>query len=157
MSETDPTLSTEQSESLLQLAESANEKLETAGHEAANRALNLGCSLGMLPALLFALLAFILTRGNWVITAVIAVLAVVAVLLFANLAAYTAKIRTSQRTYQRDVQPEIERTLKILELTRASFDRLAGQSLPDEAVLRGYLNPSSTSTGDSPEEISEDQ
>lgn len=156
MNEPQVTLSPEQSETLSQLARNANEQLETAGQDAANRAFNLSCSVGLLPAFLLALLAFILNRGNWVVAAVVSALAGVAILLFANLAAYTARTHTSQRIYQHDVQPEIERTLQELELTRSIFDRQVDQTLPGEAVLRNYLG-SATITGEpGPDPLSEE-
>jgi hypothetical protein len=44
-----------------------------------------------------------------------------------------------ERTYQRDVQPEIERRLKQLELDRAGFQQIAAETLPENAMLVACL------------------
>lgn len=129
----------QQRETLANLAESANEKLESAGQTGANHAFNLGCYVSLLPAAAIILAAFIFGRGRLVVALVAGMLVLVAILGFANLAAYIAKSRTIDRTYELNVNPEIERTLKGMDITRPSFDSLAGEILPERAALRNYL------------------
>jgi len=134
-------LTPEQALALAELAENANEKLESAGQGGANRAFNLGCTLTLVPAAILVGLVFLLSRGNWVMAAVVAFLAGMTTLILANYAAYQARNSAILRTYQRDIHPEIERTLNRLDLPRPSFDRIAYQRLPNGAALLAHLPP----------------
>jgi hypothetical protein len=132
-------LSPEQQAALAQLALEANTKLETSAQEGANHAFNLGCSVGILPGAIIVLLAFILGRSNLLGAIIAALLVVLALVGFANYAAFQAKHNTLQRTYQRDIAPEIERTLNRLELSHQDFNHAAGAALPENAALRSFL------------------
>jgi len=136
--EANPT-SLQQNKILTDLAQTANEKLETAGQNGANHAFNLGCSMGLAPVAILVILAFILSKANWVLTAIVFTISGMFLLIFANLVAYLARSSNIARTYQRDVNPEIERTLKKMDLTRPEFDEQAGLVLPNDAILRNYI------------------
>jgi hypothetical protein len=131
-----------QSQALLEIAEEANQELESAGESVASRAFNLGCSITMLPALAVVLIVAVFSQMNWVAIFLTSILALVSMLIVANLVAYTARNNTVKRTFDVKVQPEIERKLNNLNLERSLFDRLAGQRLPEAAVLRRFLLPS---------------
>lgn len=139
-------LTPDQNQSLLELAEEANQELEAAGEAVAGRAFNLGCSITLLPALAVVLIVAVFTRLNWVAVFITTILALVATLIVANMVAYTARTNTIERIYQTKVQPEIVRRLRGLELERSAFDRLARQHLPEAAVLQRYLPPTTEVT-----------
>jgi hypothetical protein len=134
------TLPQPQEESLANLIQSFEEKLQVASQAGATYAFNLGCSMSLIPGFLLVIGAFLLFRGSWIAAGVMGVLGVMAALGFANLVASIAKTRTMERTYQRDVQPEIERRLKQLELDRASFQLIAAETLPENAMLVACLS-----------------
>jgi uncharacterized protein (DUF58 family) len=131
-----------QSQALLEIAEEANQELESAGESVASRAFNLGCSITLLPALAVVLIVAVTSRMNWVAIFLTSILALVSMLIVANLVAYTARNNTVKRTFDEKVQPEIERKMNDLDLERSLFNRLAVQRLPKAAVLRRYLPPS---------------
>jgi hypothetical protein len=132
-------LTREQNERLTLLAQESNQELESAGQSGATRAFNLGCYVGLLPAGILVLVTLILTHGSILTAAVIILLALLAIVGFVNLAAYTAKAKAIDRIYQEKVNPEIQRTILALNISRLGFDILASQVLPQEATLRNYL------------------
>lgn len=134
-----PALTAEQQGVLAELAESANQELEEAGAVGATHAFNLGCSATLIPGLLLVVLIFLFTQANWVIAGTTLVLVVMAVLGFANFAAFVARKRRMERVYELNVSPTIERTIKAMNVDRPAFDQLAGAVLPENAVLREYL------------------
>lgn len=132
-------INAEQHAALAQLALESNAKLESSAQEGANHAFNLGCTVGLLPGAILVVLAFILGGSSLLGAIITALLVVLALVGFANYAAYQAKNNTLQRTYQRDIAPEIERTLNHLGLTHQDFKHAAGDALPGNAALRSFL------------------
>jgi hypothetical protein len=132
-------LSAEQQEALSSLASGANERLETAGRNSANQAFNLGCSIGLLPVVLVAVLVFLLGHANWLAAAAALLLSGALVLVLANLAAYTARNNVIQRTYKEQVNPDIQHALIDLGISKQRFLEQAKQSLPVGATLRKFL------------------
>lgn len=139
-------LTPDQTQALLEIAEEANQELESAGESVASRAFNLGCSITLLPALALVLIVAVASRINWVAIFLTSILALVSMLIVANLVAYTARNNTVRRTFDDKVQPEIERKLNDLDLERSLFNRLAAQRLPEAAVLQRYLPSSAEDT-----------
>ena len=135
-------LTPDQQEALDLLVKEANDKLEDAGQSRATQAFNLGCSMTLIPGLVVVVLAFILSRANWVMALIIAAVVILLALGLANLAAYTAKTNAIQRIYQLEAGPEIERALKKFELSRAVFDARARHILPKDAALQGLIQVS---------------
>lgn len=135
-------LTPDQQEALDLLVKEANDKLEDAGQSRATQAFNLGCSMTLIPGLVVVVLAFILSRANWVMALIIAAVVILLALGLANLAAYTAKTNAIQRIYQLEAGPEIERALKKIELSRAVFDARARHILPQDAALQGFIQVS---------------
>jgi hypothetical protein len=127
-------------EALAHLVEESNETLENAGQSAATRALNLGCSMSLIPALLLVAATFIFTRGNWIAAGIVFFLVLIGVLGIANWMAFTARNNSVKRIYQEQVSREIERSLRSLGADRITFDRLADEMLPEQAILRNYLS-----------------
>jgi hypothetical protein len=129
-----------------------NEKFETAVATSTNHAFNVGCSVSFLPLGALVVLVLILSKLNWVVTLVAAVFAVLTALGLATLVASISRKNASDQTYRLHIDPEIERNLGQLNLTRPEFNRLAVALLPSEAALRNYLSAPSplSNTGPDP-------
>jgi uncharacterized protein (DUF58 family) len=133
-------LTPEQTETLTQLAETANEKLHKAGASQAELAFGIGCGLGFGPIALIVLILLIFHVINIILAFMLWLLAALALIGISTILSIQARARKTDRTYREEVQPEIENTLRALSLDRPSFDRLARQSLPPDADLQKYLS-----------------
>ena len=133
-------LTPEQTETLKQLAETANEKLHLAGASQAEMAFGMGCGLGFGPIALIVLLLLVFHVINFILAFMLWLLAALALVGVSTLLAIQARGRKTDRIYRAEVQPEIENSLRALSLDRKSFDRLARQSLPPDADLQKYLS-----------------
>lgn len=129
----------ETSFTLAGLAESANEKLETAVIEATNQAFNLGCLVGLAPATIFAIITFIVAGFNVIGAAIAVVLAVIGLIAFANLAAMITRRNTMRQKYIREILPEIELILRQQGFTPEEFEAAARRTLPPAAMLVEFL------------------
>lgn len=109
-------------------------------NRAAAKAFNLGCIVGLLPAALIVLLAFLLTRFSWVGALVMAVLMIMALILFANVAAGFAHRNTLKRVAAEEIEPEIKSALSELRLDRNVLLEAALESLTVNSPLRDYLS-----------------
>lgn len=119
-----------------------NDRLEDASQSSMSRAFNLGCSTGLLPAALAVVAVFYLFKGSLIGAAFTALVLALGLIAFANLSAYLARARTTQRFYKDQINPEIDQILTSQCLTRQAFDDLADQILPQQALLRMFLKPS---------------
>ncbi len=129
----------ETSFTLAGLAESANEKLETAVIEATNQAFNLGCLVGLAPAVIFAIITFIVAGFNVIGAAIAVVLAVIGLIAFANLAAMITRRNTMRQKYIREILPEIELALRQHGFTSEEFETVARQTLPAASMLAAFI------------------
>lgn len=127
------------SEDPISLANSLNEKMETAAQESVTHAFNVGCSFSLLPIVVLVVLVFLLSRANWVVTFVAAIVGLLLALGFTALVSITARAKSLERTYQLYVVPSIDRYLASAHLTRAEFDLQAAAALPEGAPLKKYL------------------
>lgn len=154
MKQMDPRLiPLEQTDAISELIEKSNEKLTAAAVDSSDRAFNLGCSLGLLPAILFTLLSFLLTGGSWAASAIIALLMVIAVLGLANLAAYISRANTVKRVYENEVQSAISALRGELNLPVEDFDQVILESLPEGAPLSEFINSQTVHWSQVPEKI----
>jgi hypothetical protein len=145
-------LKDERQKALASLALSANERLETAGRNSASLAFNLGCSIGLLPAILMVVMVFVLAHADWLAAAATLLLSGALVLVLANLAAYTARNNVIRRMYEEQVSVDIQRALVELGLSERLFKEQARQSLPVGATLRKLLAPEFATEPETPEE-----
>jgi hypothetical protein len=136
----DASLTPEQTETLKQLATTADEKLHQAGASQAEMAFGMGCGLGFGPIALIVLLLLIFHVINFILAFILWLLAALALIGVSTLLAIQARARKTERIYRDEVQPQIENTLRTLSLDRNTFDRLARQSLPADADLQQYLS-----------------
>jgi hypothetical protein len=140
-----------ESSDLASLAHALNEKLEEAARDSVNHAFNVSCSVSLLPVAVLVVAVFFLSRANWVVSFVAAVVGVMLALGFAALVSNTARARSIERTYQLYVAPSIERYLSSAQLTRAEFDLQAAGELPEGALLKQYLAVPERDGEDEPE------
>lgn len=117
------------------LAETANEELEGLVNEAVNRAFNLGCFVGLVPAALFALVTFLVTGPSVTGAAIALLLAVLGLVAFANLAATITRRNAMPRRYRADILPNVEAALKQYGYTMAEFQQAVHQTLPQTSLL----------------------
>ena len=122
------------------LAIKFNENLLEQGRESANKAFNIGCSVGLIPSLMFIIITLILTKGSWIATGLISFMMGLGVLALANLSAYIARSKTYQRIYQTDILPELEHFLETNAADRDTFEEIAIESLPIDSPLVNYFS-----------------
>lgn len=137
-------------EPILALLDEAEEKLQEAAQDSASRAFNLGFAVGLLPAALFTIVTFFLSKFSLIATGLIAAMMLLGLLAFSNLSAYISRNNTVKRIFLDEIMPEIEREVDRLELSNESLAGLADDKLPAGAILREFLI---TSKSDSMEEI----
>jgi len=136
----DNNLPDQSDQELIEFITELNEKLEEEAMVNANRAFNLGCMIAIIPAGLVVLIAFFVSKGSWIPVTLTAVLMLIALLLLANLLAYTARNRTFDRVYKEDIAPKIEHKLSEIEISKENFTVIADELLPEESNLRKYLS-----------------
>ena len=136
-------LTPEQIEYLTDLAISTSDELEASGASVTSRAFNQGCVVGLLPAGLFILVIYLVSGGSLTASALSCVLMLMALVIFANLAAAVARYNTNRRVYQERIQSELEASLASQGVSRAQFDLVALQVLPRQAALRDFITPPS--------------
>ena len=145
-------LSDEQTQEVVRLAESLNERMMSSGSRGAELTFGLGCGVGLIPVvgiifLLFVFGAISLIPAFFLLVVGLLMLAGVSILL-ANLARNNAR----KRVYRTEVEPEIAQLLSKQNISRQEFDTLAYQWLPADAPLQPFLSRVLAEETDSPEE-----
>ncbi|MBP1701278.1 MAG: hypothetical protein H6Q38_385 [Chloroflexi bacterium] len=126
-------------QALIEFATASNEKLEGASQASAYRAFNLGCSIGLIPALLIGFAAYFIANNSWVAAVATAIVMLLAAAGFAALAAYITRARRMDRIYHEQVAPEISQKLAELQVERPELLRIAERELPTNAALVHFL------------------
>ena len=135
---------------LEELAREFNRELETTAQTYSERAFNLGCSIAMLPAAIVLVITFILSRANWALTGIVAVLVGLAVVGLATLAASTARRSAVERVYQEQASVWLPPRLAEIGADWDAFEEAARATLQENTPLRWYMeNP--------PEKIKQDR
>jgi len=116
-----------------------NEELEKAGAARASQVFNLGCSLGLLPVIIFVLLAFFISGNNWTATIITTILLLLAWIGLTYLVAHISKSRSMERMYKDYLAERISRELRELHLSQNQFNQTATEILPKSAPLRAFL------------------
>jgi hypothetical protein len=140
MTDTTP-LTQEQTQELTALVEELNEKLRSAASSSAERAFGLGCSIGLIPVVIIAVVLYSMRIINLILAVLVGIMSVMFLVGTASLLSSMARANTLKRTYQREVEPEINRFTSQYGLPRRQFDTLASFSLPDDAPLHIFLKP----------------
>ena len=144
-------LTQEQVQRLTGLAEEAEQELALGVESQSSRAFNLGCTLWFIPGAVVVIAAFLLTKGNWVITAFLAVLVGVFAVGFAIVSAYNTKKKATERLYQEMTLPKIDAALAASNLSLVEFNRIALRTLPSDALLHQLLDNQNPDDGPAPE------
>lgn len=134
-------LTTEQIQEITVLVEDLNEKLRSAASSSAERAFGIGCSMGLIPVVIVAVVLYTMRIINLILAVLVGIMSVMFLVGTASLLSSIARANTLKRTYQREVEPEINRLSARFELPRRQFDTLASQVLPDDAPLQIFLKP----------------
>lgn len=137
----DPNLSIETPDMLESKILELNDRLEDTSQASMSRAFNLGCSIGLIPAVLAVIAVFFFFKGSLIGAFFTALVSALGILAFANLSAYLAKARTIQRVYKEQINPDIEKFLLDQTISRQEFDNMADLSLPPQALMRMFLKP----------------
>ena len=127
-------------QALVDLAKSTNELLEGASQASAYRAFNLGCMIGIVPALLLGLIAYLTSQYSWIAAVTTTLIMMVAVMGFAGLAAYLTRARRMDRLFHEQVYPEITQKLAELQVDLPEFQSVAAEELASNAALVHLLS-----------------
>ena len=119
--------------------EKIEEQLEDSARLTANRAFNLGCWLGLVPAAVLTIIVFLLSEGSWVVTVVSAVMILISLLALANLVAYISKKRALRRTYVDEIQPQVEAEITRLNISTSEFYEIAAGILPPDSLIIQFM------------------
>ncbi len=134
-------LNDEQRSGLRQLAEDANEKLFQAGAAGAEQSFGLGCLVFALPILVVDGVLFLIGVFNLILALIVLIMGALVAAGLVTLMAYNARARRTVDAYQREVGPEIDRYLGEHGLSRQGFERVARETLSEDAPLSAYLAP----------------
>ena len=134
-------LTTEQNQELTALVEDLNEKLRSAASSSAERAFGIGCSLGLVPVVIIAVVLYSMHIINLILAVLVTIMSILFLIGTASLLSSIARTNTLKRTYQREIEPEINRFTALHEMPRSQFDTLASQVLADDAPLQSFLEP----------------
>jgi hypothetical protein len=127
-------------QTLIDLAKTSNEQLEGASQASAYRAFNLGCMLGILPALLVGLIAFLTAQYSWIAGVTAALIMLIAAAGFAGLAAYLTRARRMERIFHEQVYPELSQKLANMQIDMPTFLEISVEELPSNAALVHMLS-----------------
>jgi len=106
---------------LKELIDESENYLSERAKVSANHAFNQGFMVGLLPAVVMITLSFLLTRGSWLASLIIAALMIIALLGFANLTANIASTNAIKRAYTIELIPKIEQELSNLSISKGQF------------------------------------
>lgn len=121
-------------EQILQL----NDHLEETARASSNQAFALALTAGLIPAGIFVLVVFMLLKRSLVGALFSAILMLLALVVFANLAAYITRARVARRVVEEVIAPQIAEILTEYQITRQEFDLIAGETLEQNALLCVY-------------------
>ena len=93
------------------------------------------------PVVIVAVVLYSMRIINLILAVLVGILSVMFLVGTASLLSSIARTNTLKRTYQREIEPEINRFTAQYAMPRRQFDTLAYQVLPDDAPLRIFLIP----------------
>jgi hypothetical protein len=116
----------------------AHQKLAEAGTSAAELAFGVGCTLAVLVAGLLMVIIFIAFTRTWTILAVILFILTLFSFLVSSSLANRARDATTRKTYQREVEPDIDQFTTLLGISHADFIDRAVEILPARSPVLIY-------------------
>lgn len=145
-------LSDEQTQEIIGLAESFNEKMMSSGAKGAELAFGLGCGVGLIPVVGIILLLFVFGVITLIPAFFLLVVSMLTLAGVATLLANLARSNAQTRIYRTEVEAEISQLLSTFNISRQEFDLLAHWGLPGDAPLRSFLSPILPEDMDYPDE-----
>ena len=130
----------EDMEHLVLLIQSADERLLTAGQDSANRAFNIGCTAGLIPAIFIMILTLVVTKGSWIAAVFMGILMIMGLFALANLSAYISRSNAYKRCYETEIGPEIKEALFQKGIDRQEFAQVTSDILPTGSPLLSFLD-----------------
>lgn len=134
-----------QIQELTNLAENLNEIIRASGASSAERAFGIGCSLGLIPGMFVIGLLLVFKVIHVILASILLVMVTLVMIGVSTLLSQRAWRSGMNQAYRTRVEAEIARYLTESGLTRAQFDTLVSNLLPQEAPLQAYLFPSDRS------------
>ncbi|MGW8224532.1 MAG: hypothetical protein ACWGOY_02300 [Anaerolineales bacterium] len=116
----------------------AHQKLAEAGTSAAELAFGVGCTLAVLVAGMLMVIIFIAFTRTWTILAVILFILTLISFLISSSLANRAREATTRKTYQREVEPEIDQFTILHGISHADFIDRAVEILPARSPVLTY-------------------
>lgn len=116
-----------------------NEKLTSAGTGNAELAFGMGCGISIIPIGIVLLVLYILGLRGWVGIGLVVLIGVLLATAISTILASRARASTINRTYARDIEPQILQYLQDHQLEHDDLIRAAGQALSSDAPLMKYF------------------
>lgn len=118
--------------------EASHQKLIESGTSAAELAFGVGCTLCVLVALILMVIIFFAFTRVWTSLAVYLLILTLISFLVSSILASRAREATTRKTFQREVEPEIETFTARRGITHDEFIHQAGEILPASSPLLLY-------------------
>jgi uncharacterized membrane protein len=96
--------------------------------------------LGVIPALLVGLFAFLTAQFSWIAGVTATLIMLIAAAGFAGLAAYLTRARRMERIFHEQVYPDLKQKLADLNIDLPAFLEIAAEELPSNAALVHMLS-----------------
>ena len=113
-----------------------NERLLKAGAGGAEQSFGLGCALGGLPLVGGVLALYIFGAFPFIMAVIIFVLGALVLLGVTTLISFSAKKRSINEIYRKEIGPEIQAYIHAHDISEEQLNRFVISALPDDAPLR---------------------
>ena len=129
-----------QENSLDELIEISHQNLVDSDTRSAETAFGVSSTLGILVSGVLLVIIFLAFTKTWTILAVIFFILILISILISSLLASRAKDATTRATYERDIEPEVDRFLTSNNLSHEEVTEKASDLLPEDSPLLVYLS-----------------
>lgn len=123
-----------------------HQKLAETGTSAAELAFGVGCTLGVLVAAMLMVFIFFAFTKTWTVLVVILFILTLISFLVSTILATRAREATTRKTFEREVNPEIDQYISQQGISREEFIDQASEILPASSPLLTYSAANSTSS-----------
>jgi ABC-type multidrug transport system fused ATPase/permease subunit len=122
-----------------EFVEAANQKLIESGTSAAELAFGVGCTLGVLVAVVLMVIIFLVFTRTWTTLVVILFILTLISFLVSSILAIRAREATTSKTYQREVEPAVADYILKHGISRDQFSSQAKQIIPASSPLLAFI------------------
>lgn len=112
-----------------------NGRLEETVNAATNRAFNLGCAVGLIPAAVIIITTYFLTNNSLLGSVIMFVFMVLGLVLFANMVASITRRNTLKRNYHEDIEPQLIKLAAENNLELTHIYAVGALTLPEGSGL----------------------